>query len=409
MCVLAIAVLFWCQHAAAQPDVIAEWNLEAATRTVLPASNLSPVEQTRTMSIVHISMHDAVNGITREYKTYLPPADPPANASPIAAAIAAGNESLRTLFPGSAAALDAKFLASMAVQGLPVSDPGVAYGRSAAMAILLLRSTDGASGAQFPYTAPGAGDPGVFTHAAPALLPGWGDVMPWVLRGGSQFRPEAPPALESERYARDYNEIKDIGALVSPTRTADQTNIATFWLASPVAIWNQSLRTLVAGADFDLSTRARIFALVYLSATDASIACWDAKYAYNYWRPQPAIQRGDEDGNTATDKVAGWTPLYPTPRHPEYPSGHSTVSTAISSIMAQFFGDDPNVPITSTISGITREWDTFSEGIDEVIDARVYSGIHFRTADEVGSRQGSQVGQFVYTHALRPCKGKQCL
>ena len=407
--ITAVAILLWCQPAFAQPDVIAEWNQEAAALTILPASNLSPVQQTRAMAIVQVSMHDAVNGITRQYKTYLPPADAPDNASPIAAAIAAGNETLRTLFPGSADALNAKFLASMAAQGLPVTDPGVAYGRSAAMAVLMLRSTDGAAGAQFPYTAPGAGNPGIFTHASPALLPGWGDVAPWALRGGSQFRPEAPPALDSEQYARDYNEIKVIGALVSPTRTAEQTEIATFWLASPVAIWNQPLRALVAGGDFDLSTRARIFALVYMSSADAAIACWEAKYTYNYWRPQPAIQRGDEDGNDATEKVAGWTPLFATPRHPEYPSGHSTVSTSIASIMQQFFGDDPDLPIAATITGITREWDTFSEGIDEVIDARVYSGIHFRTADEVGSRQGGQVGQFVYTHALRPCKGKQCL
>lgn len=403
---VAVAIGLCATIASAQPDVIADWSNEAGTLTAVPAN--APVQQTRIMAIVQVSVHDAVNGITREYKTYLPPADAPNGASPVAAAIAAAHFSLRSLFPASAASLDAKLLASLAANGLDISNPGVAYGRSAAMGILALRSTDGAAVAQFPYTAPGAGNPGVFTHASPALLPGWGVVAPWVTRSGSQFRPEAPPALDSEEYARDYNEIKVIGALNSPTRTTEQTQIATFWLASPVSIWSQPLEDLVAAANLNLSTRARIYALTYLASADAAIACWDAKYIYNYWRPQPAIQRGNEDGNDATDQDATWAPLHPTPRHPEYPSGHSTVSTSMASMLAKFFGDDPAGTMSLTITGITREWDTLTEGVDEVIEARIYSGIHFRTADVNGSRQGRQVAQFVYTHALKPCKGKQC-
>lgn len=406
-----VAILISTFAAVAQPDPIAEWNQEAVSLTVLPASNLSPIQQTRTMAIVQVSVHDAVNGITREYKTYLSPAERPDDASPIAAAIAAAHHSLRNLFPGSSGPLDTKFLASLAAQGLTVDDPGVAYGQNAAAAILALRSTDGSAQAQFPYTAPGSGDPGVWVALTPqpALLPGWGDVQPFVLRSASQFRPEPPPALESEQYAQDYNEIKSIGALNSTTRTALQTQIATFWLASPPAIWNQPLRALVAASDLDLSERARVFALVYLAAADSSIACWESKYEYNFWRPQPAIRRGDEDKNDATEKDAAWTPLFTTPRHPEYPSAHSTNSSAIASILAEFFGDKPATPITSTITGINREWGTFDEAVDEVIDARIFSGIHFRTADEVGARQGRQVAQFVFTHALRPCKGKQCV
>jgi hypothetical protein len=228
-----------------------------------------------------------------------------------------------------------------------------------------------------------------------------------VLHNISQFAVPPPPALDSERYAQDYNEIKVIGKNNSPTRTLEQTQIATFWLGSPVAIWNQPLSQLIAVNDFDISTTARTFALVYLAAADAGIACWAGKYQYNFWRPQPAIRRGDEDGNDLTEADPTWTPLFATPRHPEYTSGHSSNSSAIATVMQLIFGDDPDLPITSTITGITRQWDTFSEGIDEVIDARVYSGIHFRTADEVGSRQGGQIGHFVFTHALRPCpKGK---
>jgi hypothetical protein len=232
-------------------------------------------------------------------------------------------------------------------------------------------------------------------------------VTPFVLRSGSQFRPDPPPALDSEQYAKDYNEIKIIGASSSPVRTTEQTQIATFWLASPTAIWNPVLSQVIAARNLDLSAKARAYALLYLAAADASISCWEAKYTYNFWRPQAAIRGGDSDGNDLTAGDAAWLPLHPTPRHPEYPSGHSSNSAAMAAILGLLFGDNPGVPLVVTLSGITRQWDTFGEGIEEVIDARVYSGIHFRTADEVGARMGRQVARFVSTHALRPCpKGR---
>jgi hypothetical protein len=407
---LAIAFLLGaCVNAPAQmQDPVMEWNQEAARLTILPASGQAPVQQTRTMAIVQVSVHDAVNGITQRYRTYSSPGPAPGGASPEAAAIAAAHHALRSLFSNQATSLDAMFLASLAANGLSVHDPGVEYGRSAAAAILALRANDGAAGAQFNYRARGAGRPGVWMPltSAPALLPGWGKVTPWVMTSASQFRPEGPPALDSEQYARDYNEIKEIGSSNSTTRTAEQTQIGTFWLGSPVAIWNQPLRNLVENSNFDLSTKARTFALVYLAAADSSIACWEAKYVYDFWRPEPAIRRGGEDGNDMTTPDPAWTPLFPTPRHPEYASGHTTNSTAMATIMQLTFGDAPGGPITSTITGITRQWNTFSASLDEVIDARVYSGLHFRTADEVGSVQGGQVAQFIWTNALRPCPNR---
>jgi len=401
------ALLFASQNVQAQ-DVVAEWNAEAVRLALLASSGLAPVQQTRTMAIVQVSVHDAVNGITCRYKTYLSPGVAPSGASADAAAIAAAHYALRGLFPAHATPLDVMFFTSLAAHDLTVADPGVGYGQSAAAAVLANRAADGSAVAQYPYTAPGAGLPGIWVPltALPALLAGWGDVATFSLRSGAQFRPEAPPALSSEQYASDYNEIKEIGSLTSATRTAEQTEIATFWLASPTAIWNQPLRQLVAGSGFDLSARARTYALMYLAAADSSIACWDAKYEYNLWRPQPAIRRGDEDGNAATVADPAWTPLFPTPRHPEYPSGHTTNSTAMASILALVFGDDLSMPITSTIGNITREWGTLDEGLEEVIDARVYSGIHFRTADVVGSRLGRQVARFVWTHELRPLRGR---
>ena len=390
-------------------DVVTEWNQQAITLILLPASALTSVPQGRVMAIVHVAVHDAVNGITRKYDTYLSPGAAPDNASPEAAAIAAAHHTLRNLFQSQAPSLDSLFSQSLAAHGLSENDPGIGYGRSAAAAILSLRGNDHSAQAQFDYDAPGAGTPGVWVRLnnAPAQLPGWGKVTPFVLRSGSQFRPDPPPALESKQYAKDYNEIKAIGELNSSTRTNEQTQIALFWRASPAAIWNSVLTQVLATRNLSLSETARIFALFYLASADASIACWDAKYTYNSWRPISAVRGGDSDGNDSTAVDAAWSPLIATPPHPEYPSGHTTNSSAMAMILESVF-EEPGVPIVVTQTGITRQWRTFSEGVDEVIEARIYSGIHFRTADEVGARLGRKVARFVLNHALQRCPKRGC-
>jgi hypothetical protein len=391
-------------------DVVTEWNQQAITLTLLPASALTSVQQARAMAIVHVAVHDAVNGITRKYETYLSPGPAPDNTSPEAAAIAAAHHVLRNLFSSQAASLETAYESSLAAHGLSQDDPGIAYGRSAAAAILALRANDHSAQAQFDYTAPGVGAPGVWVRLnnAPAQQPGWGNVTPFVLRSGSQFRPDAPPALDSKQYAKDYNEIKEIGALNSSTRTNEQTQIALFWRSSAPAIWSPVLSQVLATRNLNLSSTARIFALFYLAAADAGIACWDAKYTYNFWRPISAIQGGDSDGNESTAADGAWAPLIATPPHPEYPSGHATISSAMAMILESLFEDNSSVPIVVTLTGITRQWHTFSEGVDEVIEARIYSGIHFRTSDEVGARLGRKVGHFVLNHALRRCPKRGC-
>jgi hypothetical protein len=391
---------------------VSEWNQYAVVLTLLPASQLQPVQQTRVLAIIQVSVHDAVNGITGKYETYLPNNPAPGGASADAAAIAAAYESLNALFGnGPYPALGNKtlnelFNESLGSHGLSGGDPGIAFGIAAANAVLARRSSDGSALAQYPYDGPST-DPGVWRllPGQTASLPGWGSVTPFVINSSSQFRPDAPPALDSDIYARDYNEIKDIGRSVSPNRTTLQSQIATFWRGSPTAIWNPVMTQAIAARDLDLSDTARAFALLYLAAADASIACWEAKYHYNSWRPQPAIRRGDEDGNTLTAPDPAWLPFLPTPPHPEYPSGHTDNSSAMGHILESLFGRDPGMTISVTLSGITRQWSTFDEAVNEVIDARVYSGIHFRNSDEVGARQGRQVAQFVFTHALRPCRG----
>jgi hypothetical protein len=386
-------------------DVILEWNQQAVQLTLSTAAALTPVQQTRVMAIFQLAVHDAVNGLTGKYETYLSSSSAPENASPQAAAIAAAHYALKNLFSGNDTMLDAQFLNSLAAHGLSPADPGIEFGRSAAATILAVRANDHSAQAQFDYVVPGAGQPGVWIRLnnAAAQLPGWGSVTTFVLRSGSQFRPGPPPALDSEQYAKDYNEIKEIGRSSSSTRSVEQSQIATFWRASPTAIWNSVLTQVVPTRNLDLSDKARLFALFYVAAADASIACWEAKYTYNFWRPQLAIRGGDTDGNDLTVGDVTWLPFVGTPPHPEYPSGHATNSSAMAKILISEFGDSPGVPIVVTQTGVTRRWNTFSEAVEEVIDARVYSGIHFRNSDEVGARMGRQVAQFVSKHALRRC------
>ena len=388
-------------------DAVMEWNAIALKATV--TAGQGPVPQMRTMAIVHVSVHDSVNAITREYRTYLSIRSAPWGASPDAAAIAAAHYALARLFPAQAPALNAARAASLATRGLTEGDPGIGLGESVAAAIVSLRSNDGSAQAQFPYTAPGAGNPGVWVAVgtAPPVTPGWGNVTPWVLQRGSQFRPDGPPPLRSRRYARDYTEVQELGSLTSLTRTAEQTEIARFWLASPPAIWNGVARQVIQARNLDLSATARTFALLYLATGDASIACWDAKYTFNFWRPITAIRNGDVDDNDDTVADPNWTPLFTTPQHPEYLSGHSTNSSAMATILMRLFGDDPGAPIIAvspTNPGFERRWATFSEGVEDVIDARIYSGIHYRTSDEEGARLGRRVARFIMKHALRARK-----
>ena len=397
-------------HAAAQ-NIVVDWNATAITAVGAAGQNGSLQE--RSVAITSVAVSDAVNAITKKYTRYGSTPKPPAGASTTAAAIGAAYRALTQLLPSQQQFLDTMLAQSIAKFGVSPADPGFVFGEAVADEILAMRASDGAALAQYPYTPPNAGAPGVWVPTPPAftaaLLPGWGLVQPWVLKSGAQFRPDKGPELTSHRYARDLNEVKAIGALNSATRTAEQTNIAKFWVAPAVVIWNGVLRQVALGLDLDNSEAARDFALMNVAAADARIACWDTKYAFNFWRPVTAIQRADEDGNPATDADPGWTPLIATPNFPEYVSAHTTVSSAMATVLRLLFDDDPGVAFTATSPtnpGFERHWTTFSEGVREVIDARVYSGIHFRSSDERGARLGRQVARFAATHAFRHTHGK---
>ena len=399
--ILLVALLLTSVSASAD-DAVMEWNQIALAATV--TAGQGPVPQIRTMAIVQIAVHDAVNAITCDYRTYLSIRCGPWGA-PEAAAIGAAHRALAGLVPAQASALSAARAASLAAHGLTDSDPGVAFGAAIADVILALRSTDGSAQAQFPYSAPGAGTPGVWVSvgAGPPVLPGWKNVTPWVLRSLSAFEPDGPPPLQSRRYARDYNEVKELGSLTSLTRTDEQTEIARFWLAPPTAIWNGVARQMIQAHGLNLSTTTRALALMYLASADASIACWQAKYTFNFWRPITAIQNGDADDNGRTQADPAWTSLFPTPQHPEYLSGHSTNSSAMATVLKLLFGDESGVPLVAvspTNPGFERHWARLSEGVEEVIDARIYAGIHYRSSDEDGAALGRRIARFVVNHAL---------
>jgi hypothetical protein len=399
---LASVLLTATQPAAASDDAVMEWNQVALSATV--TAGQGPLPQIRTMAIVQISVHDAVNAISCEHRTYLSIVCGPWGL-PDAAAIAAAHRALVGLLPAQTQALNDARAASLAARGLTDGSPGIAFGEAVAAVILAIRAHDGAAQAQFPYTAEGAGTPGVWvaTSPAPALLPGWGSVTPWVVRSLLSFRPNGPPPLYSRRWARDYNEVKEIGSLTSASRTDEQTEIARFWLASPAAIWNGVARQMIQAEGLNLSATARALALLYLASADASIACWDSKYTVNFWRPITAIRNGDSDNNDHTEADPDWAPLFPTPPHPEYVSGHSTNSSSMAMVLMLMFGDRPAAEIVATSPtnpGFERHWATLSEGVDEVIEARIYSGIHYRSADEEGAQLGRRIARFVVSHAL---------
>ena len=293
-------------------------------------SATNPHYQSRWGAIVQLAVFEAVNSITGDYEPYLGVIDAPSWASPEAAAIAAAHATLVTLRPGSNVTLDPLRTASLAaIPEGPEKEAGILVGENAALAMLLFREDDGWD-AVVPYT-PGTnpGDFQIVPPATTALLPHWGQVDPFGLFEGSQFRLPAPPALHTGLYAQDYEEVKLLGSLNSPFRPQHGTDVARFYaVASPVQVWNSAARQASAAQGMTLSENARIFALLAMAMGDASIAAWDTKYHYNLWRPLTAIRNGDLDGNPLTEADPTWVPLLTTPAHPTYASGHATVSGA---------------------------------------------------------------------------------
>ena len=331
-------------------DTVLDWNVTALKTTA--AAPFNPPVESRNLAIVHAAMFDAVNSIVGEYSPYAIELRAPDGASPDAAAAAAAHYALVQLYPAQQAILDGAYAASLAA--IPAGTgrvAGITVGEAVAAQLLALRADDGAEAAIVaPYT-PGS-QPGDWIPTPPAfhpaLDPGWGTVLPFLLRKSSQFRPGPPPALTSPRFTRDFNEIKEVGSLTSTTRTQDQTNLARFWVSTAPQNWNPAVRQLASARGLSLSQNARAFALVNLAGADAFIAAWDAKFAYNQWRPVTAIRAADSDGNPDTLADPAWTPLLVTPPFPDYIAGHTTYAGAAKQVLEHIFGRNPGVAMTLT-------------------------------------------------------------
>ncbi|MGZ5618635.1 MAG: vanadium-dependent haloperoxidase [Usitatibacter sp.] len=357
------------------------------------------------MAMVHIGMADAVNAIEQRYAPYALKDRAPAGVSAEAAAAAAAHTILMKLFPDQAQSIEDAYTASLAkIADGDGKTSGIALGRQAGMQCLSMRAGDG-TGAPNTYKPRTA--PGVYVSTPLPVSSEWAKVKPFFMSDGAQFRPGPPPALASALWARDYNEIKSVGARQSATRTAEQTDVARFWTIVGAPSWNPVVRSLAASHRLGLMENARLFALVNMAAVDAFVAVFDAKYAYELWRPVTAIRNGDIDGNDATSVDAEWLPLVDTPMHPEYPCAHCITAGAIGEVLEAQFGkgEVPAITMASpTAPGVTRRWTRIADYVEEVDNARIWGGIHYRNSTQVGEAMGRKIGVLAVKSVLTPVK-----
>jgi hypothetical protein len=393
--------------AAAHCDPVLDWNVIALQTTA--AAPFNPPLESRSLAIVHAAIFDAVNSITGEFHPYAVDLEVPDDASAEAAAVAAAHFALVEIYSAQKTALDAAYIASMAeIPDSPSKAQGIVIGETVAARILARRANDGVANAIVsPYT-PGT-QPGDWIPAPPALRPaldpGWGNVLPFFLREGSQFRPGPPPALTSAEYARDFNEIKEVGSANSGVRTPAQTELAKFWISTGPQIWNPAARQMAIAKGLTLSQNARLFALLNMAGADAFIAAWDAKYRYNQWRPITAIRAANSMTNPDTVADPAWTPLLTTPPFPDYIAGHTTFAGAAEKVLEHVFGTNPGIVMQLTSAaepGVVETYSTFDEIAAGVVEARVLAGIHWRTSSERGRRVGQQLGAFAVRFFLTP-------
>jgi hypothetical protein len=394
-------------------DTVLEWNEVAVEATRV--ARLSPNAQTRALAMVHGAVFDAVNGIERGYAPYLVQRHARRWASEEAAAAVAAHGVLVGLMPAAQhATLDAALASSLAaVPDGRAEDAGVAYGKLVADRMLAERAGDGSTNVvtYVPGTGPDDWQPTPPAFAA-AALPQWATVQTFGINSPDQFRPDAPPALDSPEFTQAFNQMKAIGSANSTTRTAEQTEIARFWAGpsgtvQPPGHWNSIARSVADAQDNSLAQNARMFVLLNIGMADALIAAWDAKFAHNFVRPVTAIRNADNDGNPDTVGDAAWSPLLGTPPHPSYMAAHSTLSAAAATVLAEFFGSDAiaftsEAEVSAGGQKITRSFNGFWEAAQEAGASRIYGGIHWSFDNEAGLAAGRSVAQFVAGNLLQP-------
>lgn len=389
-------------EAAVSPQVALDWNATAVATTI--AAGKSQPESGLYVGLTQAAVYDAVIAIDGGFHPYLIVPGVPPGSSDEAAAAAAAYGVLVGYFPGQKPALDAAYAASLAgIADGTAKDRGVLVGQQVAAGLLAARIDDGRD-APVPF-APTPG-PGVWQPTPPAFLPAltpWlGSMKPLLLDSPSQFRPGPPPALGSARYARDFNETRLYGALNGSLRTPEQTETALFYTENAAQQYNRALRGFVAARNPNLRDAARELAMGDMTMADALIACWDAKDTYAFWRPVTAIAAGNTDGNNRTTADPNWLPLRPTPNHPEYPSAHNCLAGALGESLSEITGSDRiNLDVSSTVTGTTRRYQTVDDLKQDIINARVFVGFHWRTSGEVGFRLGTDVARWGLHHNFK--------
>jgi hypothetical protein len=382
------------------PNAISVWG-EVAFKTAGNAANQDLVH-------VHLAMYDAVMAVAGTHKPYAITATTSgAGAGEVgmkAAAVEAAYRTLRGLFPAGGANYEAQYVADIAA--LPDGDAksrGMAIGVEVAAGMLALRANDGRATVLAPYVAGTL--PGQFRGTNPInrIAP---YIKPFGTLSHSQFRAPGPSALDSEAYAADVNEVKALASTTSTTRTAAQTELARFETENPGIYWDRNLRQF-ATASPSLADNARLAAALWTAFADAGNGCFESKYHYNFWRPFSAIQLADTDGNAGTEPDPSWTPHVPTPNHPEYPAAHGCVTGALMETLRGFYGTKKvSFMFTSSVSGTNpRSYESTDDKIKEVLNARVWGGMHFRTSGEHGAELGKSVAKFIAKHHFQPVGG----
>jgi hypothetical protein len=385
----------------ANADGVTDWN--NAALDAIRAGHTAPPIASRSLAILHVSIYDAVNGITRTHEKYLVPSAVPASASEEAAASAAAHKALVNLFPANVSSFDTLYASILAtIPNSPHKTAGIVWGEFVANQILTARANDGSDAI---VQLPGGSGPGVWVPTPPGflpyLLPQWGFVVPFGMSSSSQFRPPGPPSLDSQQYAADYEEVKQLGAAVGSTRTPDQSEIALFWAdgagtETAPGHWNSIAQIVAAAQGNTLEENARLFALLNIAMADAAICAWDAKYTFDFWRPVTAI--------AFAEPQLHWMSFIVTPPFPDYTSGHSTISAAAATVLPLFYGTE-DLPFTTGsdfLPGVFRSFSTCFDAAEEAAASRIYGGIHFRTASEDGLQAGTSIGEWTFANYLQP-------
>ena len=407
--VLAVSLFLWTSAAAVQADAVTHWNEITVNTTLVPPGRPGPTNLLD-IATVQLAVYDAVQAIEQDYQPYCGEITG-ASGSPSAAAAKAAHDVLVNRFPAQAGSLDLAFQNYLISQGISILDAGIPVGATAAQCMITLRSNDGSFPASYPPfiggTTPGMWRP---TTAGTTMATPWlAFVTPFTMRSQSQFRPGPPPALTSVEYTRAYNEVKAMGSLNGSSRTELQTDLAHFWNLNYQLVLNRVTRNLSTERVDNISDSSRLFALVDSAMADAGITAWDSKVTYAFWRPITAIRNGEDDGNPKTAGDPNWTSLIAAPAYPDYTSGANNLVASATRAMQLFF-ETNEMPISITTTNTvptsvdTRDFEKFSSVRDEVVEARIYEGIHFRFADELARKQGEHIAQWAYGHYFQPVK-----